>query len=159
MGEIESKGRKALSAFCALISDLDGNDLSAKLVFSLSLAPHKPEVLPKGKMAVYGFFHGSRCLKIGKAGPKTGARYRHHHYRFETNSSLALSIERYPSEVGLSEFSRPTAANWMCENLTRIAVIVPASESLATLSLLEAVLQFEFQPIFEGRRIKQYSPP
>jgi len=39
----------------------------------LSPAPHKrPASLPSGTQAVYTFFLGDRCLKVGKAGPKTG---------------------------------------------------------------------------------------
>jgi len=30
---------------------------------------------PLGKMAVYVFFWGDKCLKVGKVGPKSGARY------------------------------------------------------------------------------------
>ena len=43
-------------------------------------APHRPRSLPVGKMAVYCFFFRGRALKIGIAGPNSGARYLSQHY-------------------------------------------------------------------------------
>ena len=40
--------------------------------------PHETTTLPKGKMAVYAFFYGNKCLKIGKVGSKSNARYNSH---------------------------------------------------------------------------------
>ena len=40
------------------------------------LVPHRPpSSLPTGKSAVYVFIFGGRCLKVGKAGPKSAARF------------------------------------------------------------------------------------
>jgi hypothetical protein len=45
-----------------------------------SLAPHqRPSSLPEKKMAVYVFVYGKHCLKVGKAGPKSAARYCNRH--------------------------------------------------------------------------------
>lgn len=38
--------------------------------------PHrKPTALPNGKSAVYVFVFGNGCLKVGKAGPRSAARF------------------------------------------------------------------------------------
>jgi hypothetical protein len=55
--------------------------------------PHKRKPLPEGKMAVYTFFWEGRCLKVGKAGPNSGARYTSQHYLpGKSKSNLADSI-------------------------------------------------------------------
>jgi hypothetical protein len=44
-------------------------------------APHRrPSSLPPGLQVVYAFLLGDRCLKVGKAGPKTQARFTSQHY-------------------------------------------------------------------------------
>jgi hypothetical protein len=57
-------------------------------------APHKPPSrLPPGKMAVYVFHSGTTCLKVGKAGPKSQARYTSQHYNPKSAmSTLAASM-------------------------------------------------------------------
>lgn len=53
-------------------------------------APHRrPSRLPEGRQAVYAFFLGDTCLKVGKAGPKTAARFISQHYGFNAPSTLA----------------------------------------------------------------------
>lgn len=75
----------------------------------LSPAPHKrPASLPSGTQAVYTFFLGDRCLKVGKAGPKTQARFTSQHYginapsittrvhsRWFTHASRRFRCEQY----------------------------------------------------------------
>ncbi len=40
-------------------------------------APHRrPSSLPKGKLAVYVFIYGNRCLKVGKAGIEVQQSFR-----------------------------------------------------------------------------------
>ena len=72
--------------------------------------PHqRPKKLPKGSQAVYAFLLGTHCLKVGKAGPKTQARFTSHHYgenalarAARTGSALA------PSPVAISFVSCKT---------------------------------------------------
>lgn len=46
------------------------------VLVELIVAPHqRPRSLPLGKQAVYCFLLGEGCLKVGKAGPKTKARF------------------------------------------------------------------------------------
>lgn len=68
-------------------------------------APHKPpSKLPSGKFAVYAFFRGKDCLKIGKAGTNSQARYVSQHYGFSAPSTLAKSI--YSDRDGLTLASK-----------------------------------------------------
>lgn len=77
------------------VAKLSGVPISEKDVeIAILNAPHQPpKVLPKGKMAIYIFFHGTECLKIGKVGPKSQPRYTSQHYNpNSSNSNLAKSI-------------------------------------------------------------------
>ena len=81
-------------------SKLAGNEIKHNLIETEYLpAPHKPpSKIPDGMMAVYVFYHGNRCLKVGKIGPKSAARYTHHHYNpSSSGSNLAHSIVLHPS--------------------------------------------------------------
>ena len=57
-------------------------------------APHTPPTrLPKGKMAVYAFMLGGECLKVGKVGARSTARYVSQHYLPRSSrSNLARSL-------------------------------------------------------------------
>ena len=56
-------------------------------------APHtKPSSLPPVMQAAYAFFLNAHCLKVGKAGPKTQARFTSQHYGASAPSTLAKSI-------------------------------------------------------------------
>ena len=52
-------------------------------------APHMPPSrLPNGKLAVYVFMFGRQCLKVGKAGSKSNARYCSQHYGLHAPSTM-----------------------------------------------------------------------
>ena len=56
-------------------------------------APHNPpNALPSGKMAVYIFSWADRCLKVGKAGPKSQARMDATEKRHCNKAPLALLV-------------------------------------------------------------------
>jgi len=56
--------------------------------------PHvRPSRLPFPKQAVYGFLFSEHCLKVGKAGPSSEARYTSQHYNAKSSgSNLAKSL-------------------------------------------------------------------
>src|SRR5258708_34567762 len=56
--------------------------------------PHlPPKSLPPGTLAIYVFMLGERCLKVGKAGRKSGPRFCGQHYGTGlARSSLAKSV-------------------------------------------------------------------
>ena len=54
---------------------------------------HTPGPLKNGYMAIYIFEYGEQCLKVGKVGINSNARYQSHHYNPDSSSSnLAKSI-------------------------------------------------------------------
>ncbi len=115
-------------------------------------APHvPPSTLPSGKMAVYVFHWGDRCLKVGKVGPKIQARYTSPHYSpNSSNSNLAKSILKDKSAMGITEIDVHTVGNWVRQNTDRINFLIPESFGIPLLSLLEAFLQCRLKPCFEG---------
>ena len=78
--------------------------LADKITIEIAPKPHKaPTVLPAGRMAVYAFFLNGQALKVGKAGPKSSARYTSQHYNpASAMSTLARSILTNPAKVGIS---------------------------------------------------------
>src|SRR5439155_13000728 len=56
--------------------------------------PHVPTSLPRGWQGVYCFKYQMVWLKVGKAGPKSGARWTSHHYHpGRAQSTLAFRSE------------------------------------------------------------------
>jgi hypothetical protein len=115
------------------------------------LAPHQPRPLPKGKSAVYVFVWGDQCLKVGKVGPKSQARYTSQHYSPAcSNSNLAKSILSARDELGLTDVTDASVSDWIKENTDRYNFLLDASLRVDVLTLLEAFLQCRLQPRFEG---------
>lgn len=115
-------------------------------------APHSPpSLLPEGKMAVYVFFLGEECLKVGKVGPRSHARYVSHHYNPNSSkSNLARSILDDRNELGLSYLDERTIGEWIKKNTDRINFIVDSGLGIHVLTLLESFLQCRLRPRFEG---------
>ena len=125
-------------------------------------APHKsPKNLPPGLQAVYAFLLAERCLKVGKAGPKTQARFTSQHYGLHAPSTLAKSIlanrqrlaavlrpERRKEVEGLDE---ATVGAWIRHSATRLHLFLPTATGALALSLLEAFVQCRLNPMFEGK--------
>ncbi|PJN95626.1 hypothetical protein CNY89_07355 [Amaricoccus sp. HAR-UPW-R2A-40] len=109
-------------------------------------APHVPAALPAGKMAVYVFVEGAAILKVGKAGPKSSARFASQHYGFNAPSTLAKSLIK----DGARGLAQDDIGNWMRGNLGRVNFLLPASLGVDVLSLLEAFLHCRLRPVFEG---------
>ena len=76
------------------LSSILGKPISADKFEIVDLGlPHKPTSLPKGKMGIYMFLYDNKFLKIGKAGPKSNARFYSQHYNPKSaRSTLAASI-------------------------------------------------------------------
>ena len=54
---------------------------AADIEIEVLKVPHRPPSrLPAGRMAVYVLSHAGATLKVGKAGPKSSARYTTQHY-------------------------------------------------------------------------------
>jgi hypothetical protein len=114
-------------------------------------APHqRPPFLPKGKLAVYAFIYGDRCLKVGKAGEKSAARYCSQHYGMNAPSTLAKSLLSNQSRIGVSGLNEVNVGEWICQNTRRVNFLLPSSRGVFLLSLLEAFVQCRLNPEFEG---------
>ena len=124
-------------------------------------APHQRVGLPAGKMAVYVFFHGDTCLKVGKVGANSDARFRSQHYLpHASRSNLAKSLrgdfsaspdeQRFFSSDLHSGFHPESVADWMLTHLTRVHFFLKSEASIHSLNLLEIFLQCRLNPIFEG---------
>ncbi len=131
------------------------------------LAPHKPPPsLPKGKMAVYVFFltgDQGKCLKVGKVGHKSQARYTSQHYNpSSSNSNLSKSIisarEELREELGLSDVSESNVGTWIKNNVDRANILINSEYGMPVLALLESFLQCRLNPQFEGFESQQTRP-
>jgi hypothetical protein len=123
-------------------------------------APHRRTGLPLGKAAAYVFMHGDTCLKVGKVGANSDARFRSQHYLpsaaiSNLAKSLCLDHVAEPSKSRFFHADRcggfnPSAvADWMLANLSRIHFFLDAEAPTGALRLLEVFLQCRLQPLFE----------
>lgn len=122
-------------------------------------APHRrPRVLPAGRQAVYCFLLGDGCLKVGKAGPKTQARFTSQHYGAHARSTLAKSIIKDrgrmrilvagTADVEVLEIGSVGA--WLEKNASRLHLFLPADSPACALAFAEAFLQCWLRPVYEG---------
>lgn len=124
----------------------------AALSFETLPAPHKPpSALPSGKAAVYVFVWNGHCLKVGKAGPKSQARFTGQHYSpASSNSNLAKSLVAGHGKLGLSGITESNVGAWVKTNVDRVNFLLNAESGVRVLTLLESFLQCRLNPIFEG---------
>ncbi|NLI65069.1 MAG: hypothetical protein GX367_10085 [Bacteroidales bacterium] len=112
--------------------------------------PHKPEPLPAGKMGVYLFLYDDVFLKIGKAGPKSNARFYSQHYNPKSaRSTLAASILSDKSNIA-GTITESNIGDWIKENCHRIDILLDADVGIFALELIEAALHYKYEPIYEG---------
>ncbi len=135
------------------VAALAGVDLDESAVeVEVLKAPHRPPGrLPTGKMAVYLFSYGTSVLKIGKAGPNSGARYTSQHYNAASAAStLAGSLLKGGNEIGVTSLTVESAGEWIKTNTDRINFLMKVECGVPTLTLLESFLQCRLKPRFEG---------
>jgi hypothetical protein len=122
-----------------------------KIMVDIVPKPHKPGGLPIGRMAVYCFMLNRQALKIGIAGPKSGARYRSQHYNpYSAQSTLAGSILKHPRRIGLVTVPASSVGDWIKARTDRINFLLPASYGKPMLSRLESFLHTRWKPTYEG---------
>ncbi len=124
----------------------------SEIEVQFSAAPHiRPTSLPAGKLAVYVFMFGDRCLKVGKAGPKSAARFCSHHYgASRAPSTLAKSLVNNVGAVGDSVLDDSNVGDWIRQHTARVNFLIPLKYGVFALSLLEAFIQCRLNPEFEG---------
>lgn len=117
-------------------------------------APHVPPTrLPPGKMAVYVFSRNDTCLKVGKVGPKSQARYTSQHYNpGSAMSTLAGSILADRKAGVLTDITESNVGDWIKEHVDRVNILLDMRLGVHVLTLLEAFLQCRLQPKYEGFR-------
>lgn len=109
-------------------------------------APHIPKGLPPDKMAVYIFFDRDKCLKVGKVGSKSSARYLSQHYNPDSSKSNLAKSLIYENK----NLCKETVANWMKQNLCRVNILLDHKLGITTLNLLESYFQCVLNPYYEG---------
>jgi hypothetical protein len=114
--------------------------------------PHlPPSSLPSGKLAVYVFMLGDRCLKVGKAGRKSAPRFCSQHYvPSRARSTLARSVLKGQAAIGVTGLDDANVQAWICQHTSRVHFFIPSKYGVFALSLLEAFVQCRLQPEFEG---------
>lgn len=124
----------------------------AALSFETLPAPHKsPSALPSGKAAVYVFVWNGRCLKVGKVGRKSQARFTSQHYSpASSNSNLAKSLVSGHGKLGLSGITESNVGVWIKANVDRVNFLLSVEFGIPVLTLLESFLQCRLNPVFEG---------
>jgi hypothetical protein len=126
--------------------------------------PHAPTSLPAGWQGVYCFQYDTTWLKIGKAGPKSGARWISQHYSpGSAMSTLAFSLVKYghfasvdhPTlpdlRLQLRNVSPDEIGEWIRRHTERVNLLIRAEMGREGLARLEAIAHRVLQPVFEGR--------
>lgn len=136
----------------------------ADITYEALTAPHqRPKRLPPGKLGVYIFSARWRCLKVGKVGRKSAARFTNQHYSSRSSqSNLAKSLLAYRNGLATEEdfaaaldftdavsWSESTIGDWIAQNTTRTHFFMDASQPEFVMSLLEAFLQCRLNPMFD----------
>lgn len=134
-----------------------------QITVELLTAPHRrPKRLPSGKQAVYWFSVANICLKVGKAGAQSSARFTSQHYNPNSSgSNLAKSIikskERLktmlPDDIRLTldVLTEAKVGEWIETHTTRCNIYIGAEFNDLVLSLLELFIQCRLKPVFEGK--------
>jgi hypothetical protein len=107
---------------------MDLNELGRKVLHVIQLAgvpilegqirmidqgvPHRPSSLPKGTVGIYLFFFQDECLKIGKAGSKSNARFLSQHYNPESPqiglNFVSSKLGKVHTSIGHQEMHCPS---------------------------------------------------
>ncbi|MBU4581074.1 MAG: hypothetical protein KKH02_01420 [Proteobacteria bacterium] len=148
---ITEEGNKIADDFVSVAAlaslDIPRSDIEVTVL----VKPHRPpSFLPSGKLGVYAFMFGDRCLKVGKAGPNSVARFCGQHYGTNAPSTLAKSLLKSQSSIGMTSLDSSNIKTWICENTTRFNFLLPSRHGVFALSLLEAFVQCRLRPEFEG---------
>ena len=112
--------------------------------------PHQPRSLPTRMMGIYTFWYEGKFLKIGKAGSRSNARFLSQHYNPRSaQSTFAASIlsDKRMQDKGITENN---VGDWIKNNCRRVDILLDWDLGIFTLGLIEAALQYKYEPIYEG---------
>jgi hypothetical protein len=118
-------------------------------------APHQRPKLPRDCCALYVFSlttDGSIVLKVGKAGPKSAARFESQHYlpgscNSNLGKSIVLNKEQW-NRLGIPGVEEATIGDWLRNNTDRDHFFLTASPLVV--NLFEVFLHCRLRPLFEG---------
>lgn len=123
---------------------------------------HIRAALDSDTMAVYVFTYGETCLKVGKVGSNSRARYTTQHYLpGSSRSNLARSLSHadgWARVPGAPALTIDSAGQWIMDQTTRMNFILDARFGMPVLNLLEAFLQCRLRPVFEGFESQRTEP-
>lgn len=148
----QAKMKTSIARFLK-VAALAGVRIDPKKIIIRELGcPHEPQGLPRGKMGIYVFHRGDLCLKIGKAGVKSKARFFSQHYASErANSNLAKSL-LCDLKLKNEGFSEDGIGAWIRKNTRRTDILLDETLDIWTHNLLEAFLHCRYRPVYEGYR-------
>ena len=140
-------------------------NIQCEAVFMEKGESHKPTTLLASKKGVYVFLlDDSTCFKVGKAGSKSPARWNSHHYNLDQSTpsaftkSILKNLEHFKSFFDeslhneIDEFEKnKNTKDWIQNNISRIEFKISSSQSDIALNLLEALIQFRLNPMYEGK--------
>lgn len=135
------------------VCEIAGVELSTEdISYEVLDKPHKPPSrIPPDCMAVYMFFYEGKALKVGKAGPKSQARYTSQHYNPKSApSTLAASLLKGSDSIGVSGLTAENVGTWIKQHTDRINFRLSTKQEIFVLTLLESFLQCRLKPVFEG---------
>lgn len=113
-------------------------------------APHRsPSNLPKGKMAIYGFWYDGKWLKIGRVGPKSNARYTNQHYNPNGGRSTLAKSLLNDSSIWNGRVQPENIGEWIKNNTNRVNILLDSKHGLILLAFLEAFLHLRSEPRYE----------
>ena len=117
------------------------------LTWNMGIDTHVPLALPDDFSAVYIFEDVNRCLKVGKAGPGSRARYLSHHYNIGSSpSNLAKSLQ-------LRNMSSAEIKTWIRTNTCRYNILIPNTihqQYAYFVNFAESFFILKCNPVFEG---------
>ena len=146
LGEMEN----LISGFVK-VTELTDSPIDRSKIKICPRNPHSPEKLPAGKMGIYIFCYRGQCLKIGKAGAKSGARFTSHHYALgRATSNLAKSLFNDLEIRNIGNIPEIGIGEWIKNNTVRTDILLDETLSVWTLNLLEAFLHYQCRPKYEG---------
>lgn len=128
--------------------EIDVNGLQL-INWQAGIETHVPVQLPNGMMAVYAFFLNGDCLKVGKAGPNSNARFQSQHYNPNSaRSTLARSMLN--DDQHFQDLNEANIGNWIKENTSRSNILITVDYGKNFMNFTEAFFILKYQPRYEG---------
>jgi len=162
-GEIVNIDGKQIIEYCHSLIALVGIDTETnRFTYEMLDAPHtRPSSLPSGEKAIYIFMLDEACLKVGKAGAKSKARFTSQHYNPNSSpSNLAKSIlkdksnfiQHLPGSAKSEalDINEHNIGEWIEKNTSRHHIFMDERTDRHLFSLIEVFMQCKFHPIYEG---------